>query len=474
MKRHRNQARLWPYVAVLAHCAYPGPSWAQPGSTGSAGNALQQTGQAGRNDGATSADDMSMRLPDAAPQGGGMLVREPRTSRSVEDRTKAVAVLDRKRLYYDPIGLPVGAFSFYPSLGMSANGTSNIFSQSNPASDLFLTLKGEGLLRSNWNRHLLLVRSFVAKDLHAEYTTENNFSYRTQGMGRLDLGEANSVSLEAVHERFVLDRGGTGDILVSRRPTHYKQTGVDLSAKAGGRRRWVGKVRLAYDDRVYADGENLDGSRLDLSFRSFKDYTISGQVGYKVGPDKTIFIAGSRMWRRFDQALGDSRNVDVSELLAGIEGDVTPVIRGRFGLGYIHANFVSPAFRTTKGIAIDARVDFLVTELTTIQISGRRELRNVAGITASAALNTKLKISIDHEFLRNVIISPSLSYEYADYVESDRSAALFNADTTVRWLISPRLRVTGNIGFRRRDAANFPIRRDFSAFNASVGITAQF
>jgi hypothetical protein len=462
-------------LTALALGAMPLSIYAQTDTMSPGGIVAPSKGQVfGIEDSLGSADDPYLRMPDARGADDPLLRRVRRTSRSIEGGNRAIAVMDRKRPFYDPVGLPVGTFNFYPSVTTTANGISNVFSQSNESADAFLTLRGDALLKSDWSRHMLLLRGFVAKDLHAKYTTENNFNYRMQFAGRLDLDDSSNLLLQGVHERVTLDRGGTGDILASRRPTYYRRNGIDSTAKIGGRGRMVGKIVLGYDERIYADGENLDKSRLDLSFRDYKDYKFGGQLGYKIGPTATFFVSASRTWRRFDISRYGSRNVDVTEALAGMEGDVTPVIRGRFGVGYLRANFISSEFKTTSGLALDAQLEFMVTELTTINVSAQRELRNVAGINANAAMATFARLSADHEFLRNLIITPSISYEKSNYVDSNRKANMISADASVRWLISPRFRATFTTGFRKRNASNFDVDRDFSAFNASAGVTFQF
>lgn len=447
---------------------------ASPGSAAAQGNAAPAEQPENNLPGSretTVRDDPYLRLPTDMVRDDPLMRRLVRTSRSAERRDKAVAVLDRQRPDYDPVGIHVGSFRFFPAVTTSANLTNNVFRQSDEKADAFLRGRAEGVLKSDWNRHALTLNGFFQKDLHAEYTTENNFSYAARANGRLDIFDGDVVTARAAREHIVQDRGNTGDILTTRRPVRYDESEVDAGIRLGGKARFVGRINLGYRNRDYADSVTPDRLPFDQDFRNYEDYIASGQIGYKIGAEKEVFVSASHTWRRYDFDLPERRDTNITEVLVGIEGDITPVIRGRLGVGYLEADFISNAIKDQKGIALDASVDFMVTELTTITAVARRELRNVAGVNSSSATGTTVRIGIDHEFLRNVIVSPSLAYDVADYVGSGRTAKLVIGDVTGRWLVSKRLRATGSLTYRRRDASGFNIQRDYSSFDFSLGLT---
>lgn len=418
-------------------------------------------------------DDPYLRLRGDTTREDPVLNRVRRTSRMVENTDRGVPVLDRQRKFYDPVGVALGSFILFPAITTTASYTNNVFRQSNERSDGYLSTRAESVLRSNWSRHALTVDGFVQKDLHAEYTTENNFTYRARATGRADIFGSDSINMQLLHERVVQDRGGTGDIIVTRRPIRHDHTLAELGAKIGGRGRFIGKAVIRYSDNAYSNSVSPEGVPLDQRFRDNEEYGITGQLGYQLSASRSLFLSVGQTMRRFSVDLGASRDVDTLEILGGIEGDVTPVIQGRFGVGYLRAKFDSANFKSQGGYAIDAQLDFLVTELTTVNFTARRALRNVAGVNSSAAFTTVFKIGVDHELLRNVIISPSAAYETANYTDSDRSAKLFNGNLAARWFISPRFRANASAEYRKRNADGFAANRDFSSIDIAAGLTWQ-
>lgn len=420
-----------------------------------------------------SPDDPYLRLPGSSVREDPIMEKYRRTSRGLGQTDRGETVMQRKRTGYDAQGLPVGSFTFFPAVTTSGTATNNVFRQSDERADAFFTGRFEGVLRSDWARHYASLDGMIEKDLHARFSTENNFNYRARASGRLDIFEMDRITLEAIQERTTQDRGNTGDILTTRRPIANDFTTVSLGGKFGGRSRLQAQAEIAYGHRQYHRAESLDGVTLDQSFRNFNDYRITGQLGYRFGALSTVFISGAHTWRRLPNPGLVDRDVDIIEFLGGVEGEITPVIRGRLGGGYIRANFKAPTIKSQGGVAVDARLDFLVTELTTVRVSARRELRNVAGVNSSAAIATFARLGLDHELFRNVIISPGVSYEVANYVDNDRQAKLVSLDLGGRWLINQRLRVNALGQFRKRDATGFDTNRDYSALSFTAGVTFQ-
>lgn len=460
-------------AVLLSALSFPVQGAAQTNADPQAPPATQENTLPGGADSTTLRDDGYLRLPVDSVREDPFMRRLARTSRSAERTDKAVAVMDRQRPDYDPVGMPVGSFNFFPALTAAGNATNNVFRQSDEDADAWLSARAEGVLKSDWGRHALSVDGFLQKDLHIDHRTENNFSYRARATGMLEISDGNFVNGRLSHERVVQDRGSTGDILATRKPVRYDESYAELGGRLGGQTRFSGKLNLGYRVRNYVDSVTPDGLPFDQDFRNYKDYIAAGQAGYRIGAEKELFLSLSHTWRRFDNDVPERRDVNVIEVLGGIEGDVTPVIRGRFGLGYLSANFLSTTIKDQKGLAVDARLDFMVTELTTVRVDARRELRNVAGVNSNSATATVGRIGVDHELYRNVILSPSLSYEVADYVGSDRDIKLFVGDLSARWLINRRLRANASATYRKRNSGGFVIGRDFSAFDVSAGLTWQ-
>jgi len=416
-------------------------------------------------------DDPYLRLPDAIERVDPLMQRYWPTSRSLGQAARAETVMQRERPAYDAQGVAIGSFTWFPAVTTSATATNNVFRQEDGRTDAFLTGRAEWVLRSDWSRHAFSFDGIVEQDLHAKYASENIFNYRARFDGRFDLSASGSVAMEAVQQRITQDRGSTSDILETREPISFDNTGVMLVGRWGGRGRLQAQLEAAYLHREYNRAERPGGEPFDLSVRDMDDYRFAGQLSYRLGATTNLFVAGAHTWRQFPN-LSD-RDTSIVEVLSGVDGNVTPLIRGRLGLGYISANFKSPAIETRAGLAVDVRMDFLVTDLTTVRLTARRDFRNVATVNSSAAFASSVRAGLDHELFRNVIVSPGLTYEEADYVDDERKADLISAELGARWLINPRLRASAMVQHRNRNVTGFENDRNFSDISVSAGLTFQ-
>lgn len=416
-------------------------------------------------------DDPFLRLPEATERIDPLMQRYRRTSRSLGQTTRAETVMERDRPGFDAQGVAIGSFTWFPNVTTSATATNNVFRQEDGQSDAFLTGRAEWVLRSDWARNAFSFDGIVEQDLHARFQSENIFNYRARFNGRLDLSASDYLAMEAVQQRITQDRGSTSDILQTREPISFDDTGVMLTSRLRQRSKVQGQVEVAYQHREYNRAERPDGEPFDLSVRNMDDYRVGGQLGYRLGAMTNVFVAGAHTWRQFPNL--DDRDTRIIEVLGGVDGNVTPLIRGRLGLGYISANFNSPAIEDRSGLAVDVRLDFLVTDLTTVRLTARRDFRNVATVNSSAAFVSSVRANVDHELFRNVIISPGVSYEEADYVDDERKASLISPELGGRWLINRRLRANGLIRYRNRDVTGFESSRNFSDISLTAGLTFQ-
>jgi hypothetical protein len=221
----------------------------------------------------------------------------------------------------------------------------------------------------------------------------------------------------------------------------------------------------------YQDAQTPAGAPLDQDFRDSSIYQTHIELGYGVPAGPVLFVAVTGEARRFRVAAPPiTRDAETVEVLAGIRSDITPLLRGRAGLGYLYANFRDPTIKSRGALALNVRLDYLLSQLTTITLSARRGLQNVASATAPAALLTEARLGVDHELLRNLILSASAGYQHADYISSDGAVRRFTTDGGARYLVNRRMRVDFDLGYRRRTGSALLSDRNFSEFRAALGL----
>jgi hypothetical protein len=416
-------------------------------------------------------DAGGVALPGERNRQDRLLARERYASR-VPGEPRAISVLERRRPEFDPIGFSVGGFRLFPELTLGGGGTTD--APRGGGADAFGHLRAAGVLRSQWGRHELALDGFADQRLYARNSDGNALAWLARGSGRLDVHDEDFVKGEAAVQRVVESRGTIGEIARTRSGNAHVRKSAEITGSMT-RGRFVGKLRTGYEDYSYADVRLDDGTRVDQSFRNHRGYAIGGEVQYGFGGDfQSAFVSATKSWRRYDELSSPRRDVDELELLAGFRGEITPLLRGQLALGYISADFQDPAVGSRHALGIDTRLQYLPTELTTLNFSATRKTRNVASARTPEAILTRFTFGADHELRRNLIISGSLLYENADYVESLAREHLIGAEASADLFANRNWRTKTRIGYVRRVSSGTPTNRDFDGGTLSVDVNYRF
>jgi len=157
-------------------------------------------------------------------------------------------------------------------------------------------------------------------------------------------------------------------------------------------------------------------------------YTLQGKGEYAASPDTAVFAALA--WNQRDFQNGGAQGVNSSgyEVTAGASFDFTHLVRGELQVGYLEQDFTAaPAAvppipsQAVAGPAYHGRIEWFPTGLTTVTLSGDRAIEDFTVPGASGTLGTGGALQIDHELLRNVILSARTGYNAYKYIGADRT-----------------------------------------------------
>lgn len=379
-------------------------------------------------------------------------------------------VTSRSRPGYDPAGIRTGALLIFPAVSSTLGYDSNVYRQPSGVSDAFGRLRAAVQARTDLSRHALAVDGYVDQRLYSKYTTDNALTYDAHVLGRLDFARGDRVTGEVRHTKAVVERGGAGEILNTREPIRYKTTLASIDGRKTFGRLLLGLGgTISYSD--YQDAETPAGAPLDQQFRDQTLYQVRTDAGYALAAGPEIFISATGEARRFRVAAPPIiRDTDTIEVLAGVRSDITPLLRGQFSLGYLHAKFKDPTIPSRGALGVNIGLDYLLTPLTTLRVGALRNLRNVASVNAPATLVTEGRIGVDHELLRNLILSASTSYQNADYISLEGSVQRITADGSAQWLISRRMRLEFDLGYQRRTGTGRGANREFDQVRGSIAL----
>lgn len=419
----------------------------------------------------------SLQLPGDGPTGvdeSQLGLRLPAARDDAQDgnlgRRRGVTVMARQREGYDALGVRQGSFILFPEAALSAGYDSNVSGGPNGDSDVYGQLTARARLVSDWSLHDLAVAAAVSERLYLDNSDASEFTYRLNARGRYDLSRGHNLNGSVSTRQEAQSRTSISEAIPTLEPTIYQASSFEAGSDNS-----FGRIKLnvagRYSTFDYDDSLDVAGNPIDNDYRNYdlQEYLLGG--GYEIGSGREVFASINYSQRRYDMPVTAAiRDSDGVEILVGLRSDITPLIRGRIGFGYITQDFDNPAFEDRSDIAIDVELAYLATELVTVNLSARRYTENVSNTSAAALLTTSYILGADYEFRRNIILSAAVEYSHGDYVGIPGSADLTALHLDGRWLVNRNYEVIGRLEARERQIDRPTFSGSASEAIASIGL----
>ena len=394
-------------------------------------------------------------------------------------RDHNVSVRDRPRPELEPLRIRAGAFTLAPKATAAVTSDDNIYAtKNNETDDLIGTLIGEIAATTNWSRHDVTASVKVQNDSYQDNSNEDATTYNAKVAGRLDVMRDFALVGGANFEHDVEARTASGIASTTlAKPVRYDISGFDLGgARAFNRLRLTGAY--AYRDANYEDARDLNGLVVDQDYRDHTTQRASLRGDYAVSPNTALFVKWAGNRRDYDTpALGGyNRDSDGYELTAGADLDLTGVIRGQVQVGYLSQDFEDINTSDISGFDASGEIEWFPTQITTVTFRAAREVQDTGLITSPAALATTGGVQVDHELLRNLLLTGRYEYSTSDYQridrKDDRSAAVFG----VNYLANRHFNVQLFYSYLKQSSSGDPstVGVDYTVNRFSVSLVAKY
>jgi hypothetical protein len=396
---------------------------------------------------------------------------EPSVDRPLFDRGNNESVRDRDRPEFEPTGAPLGAFRLYPSVGLTLGHTDNIFAAETTAdADSYVDATAAAVLTSQWSRHGLRLSGDVN---HREFADFDEESATTWGAGldaRLDIlrgtyAFAGLTTREGREGRGTNDPNGLAELIE-----------VDTDRATLGFNREAGRLRIRLEGEYYTadftDAPLRSGGFADQDFRDEEARTLRGRVDLAVSPDTALFVAASQTVREFDNPTGSPvRDFDTNDAILGASFDLSQLLRGEIGLGYVWSSYESAAFNDVEGIAAATTLEWFPSQLTTVRLDLRRGIAPAGILDAAAVTRTDVGLSVDHELRRNVIVGGQIGFVEGEFEDLDRQDSVTRFAVTGDWLVNRVAALNARVERREQDSEGVSRGRTFDVTEFSLGAT---
>jgi hypothetical protein len=365
-----------------------------------------------------------------------------------------VTVASRLHPDYDYRGVRVGGWLLQPELIEQAGYDSNV-TGARPSQGSALVQTSGSLRATNAGSAGEFAATLTADDFRYPDLSRQSFTnwsaafQATRAVGR------DQASLNYIH----LDLNQTArdlDVPLLDQPIAYRIDDLTASYRARFARTYL-RPSLELTHYSYDDG-SVGGVFYPQAYRDRVTIAPSLEAGYEAAPDRRIVVLLRDAIGRYQnqgQLPGvPGRDFNDASVLAGVTYTLHGTIALRLLAGYEARTFSSSAYKTIQAPVVEASASWTPTGLTTVTASAARYIEDAASESVVGLTETALRLSVDHEYLRNVVLSASAAWLQDNYQGSGQQA-LYEAALGATWLLNRNLRLGATYQFysRQSDAA---------------------
>ncbi len=340
---------------------------------------------------------------------------------------------------YDPVGLRLGSFVFFPETEVGGLMTSNAATSPLGGNDKAFEARSSARLVSDWSRHAVELRGSRTLSYFDNATSENDRAHLIEARGRLDITRRANVqglfSNETVQEsRSAIDarsRGERADITSNRAALAYNQRFNRLRTQLRG-----SITQTDYDDvrdgTVLIRNDDRDSGVHQGAFRA----------SWEFKPALTAFAEVERNRRSFDAPGADGlrRNSSGMRYRAGIDfGSASEVLRGEISIGWGEQDADAASLGSASAWLLDANLVWRPSALTSLAFTAQSEIDNTTSGGSAFAVSRSAGVELRHAFKRHVIGSAGLTYLDRSYEGSGVSEEEWQTAIGLEYFLSREL-----------------------------------
>jgi hypothetical protein len=362
-------------------------------------------------------------------------------------------VATRPRPDYDPIGMRLGDFFWFPHGEVDELYNSNIFALPSPTNDYITVLQPGFDLLSSLPRNAINLHAGAAAQFYARDPTQNTASGFVSADGRLDVDAQSGFFGNAQVAHLYIPRTSPNSPGNAAEPETYntqtaafgyRQLGLRLGYEAN-----LGVVAAQYNPIPLVGGGSASQS---TSNSIIPQATL--RVSYELIPDYRAYVRASGSVYNYPNTLpgGVSFNSTVYRADAGLEILPRHLIFGEVYVGYLTQSFQSSSLPSTSTPDFGAHLVWNVTRLTTLNFNALRTFQttNPTSGTGAGYLQSVVTASADHELRHNILLNAYAGFENDDYQGTSRADNIFSGGAAIRYLVNRKLFLVGSYSYQRR------------------------
>ena len=390
-------------------------------------------------------------------------------------------VADRARPDYDAIGTDVGGFRLYPAVTTSLEATDNyLASNTGRRSDVWVSIRPELGLRSQWARHRLDVSLFADQAIHGNLTSENATQFGGTLGGVYDISRETQLRGDFAAGRYVESRSSLGSVQGTIKPVEFTvlHAGLGLAQQLGD---LTLNANSSLDYRNFSDTLLPGNVVFDQDFRDVRSTSVGGSAQYAlrngIGLIASLRYSDDRYTFRpgapgFVNGVDVNRNSSGFNAQGGVTLELSKLVIGTIQVGYLDRRYSDPRLRNFSGLSFDANLLWNVTPLTTLRFQASRSVQDTSSPVVAGNIRSDFHFYVDHELYRNIILSGDGGYGSFRPNGIGFGGDEYTVGAGVRYLIDRRFSVNAGARYSGRSSDSSFLR--YNAASGFVSVRVQF
>ena len=392
-------------------------------------------------------------------------------------RDRNVSVDQRGRPELEALGIRAGSFMLYPKVQFDVGHDSDVaVAGVDERSDSLFRVSPRVDIESDWSRHSLTGNIRGATTRYQEYENENTDSFAIQGQGRFDVRRFTAIDGGAEYGREIEPRTSSNSPGSLAEPIRYDIVSSNIGI-THTINRVRGSARLDVHDYNYRDGVTFGGVTVEQDDRDQTTYDLTTRVDFALSPATAVYGRVIFNERRFDQAgtvLTPKRDSSGYNAVTGLNFELSNLIRGEVGVGYLKQEYDSPLYGELSGLSANALLQYFATPLLTIGLNADRSVSD-SGIVGSAGfLTTTVQGTADYEFRRNILLSGRLGHTTDEFDGIDRENGRWFGSLRGTYLLNRRVGLTAGYDYQSRKSSGVFATNDFTTNRILLSLVLQY
>jgi hypothetical protein len=366
------------------------------------------------------------------------------------DVEPGVTVTSRLRPEYEYQGLRLGGFIFHSEVVESAGYETNVTATQPPHGSSFLDTAATAQALSDWGKDSLGAAVSIDNNLYFDQPRQTDTNWTASIGGSHDFG--------------------TDTVYIAYAHLNLNQTPSDLGVPQldSPIAYRVDTARLTYK-ALFGKGTVTPG--IEVTNYSYDNGTVQGQPYNQTYRNRVVIAPSTIASYDFDALRGvlgvvryasaqytdpqqdaATRNFNDISVLGGVNYDTGGMVRLRLLLGYEARLFQSPEYKTIAAPIVEGSAIWTPTGLTTVTGTIARYIQESATENTVGYIESVAKVSVDHEYLPNVLFNATAAAVRDDYSQSEGQQTFYSFGGGVTWLLNNHMRLGLRYEFSTRQS----------------------